>query len=251
MGERAIAIIPARGGSKRLPRKNLVRIAGLPLVAHSIRHAARAVSVAETYVSTDDEEIAQVARDHGAEIVLRPAELAGDEATSESALLHVLDERRRQGLDAPELVVFLQVSSPVRSAADVDGAVATLVEQEADSLFSAAPDHRLLWTTEGGGPAPSNWELGHRPRSQAMEHQWVENGSIYVFRPRVLRETGNRLGGRIALYPMDVWSSFELDTPEDLQLLEWILTRVRRPEADWPAQVSLAAFDFDGVMTDN
>ena len=110
----AIALIPARGGSKRIPRKNLLPLAGLPLVAHSIRHAIAAHAVSEVYVSTDDPEIADVARTFGAEVVMRPTELAGDQATSESALLHALDDRARRGLPDPELVVFLQPTSPVR-----------------------------------------------------------------------------------------------------------------------------------------
>jgi YrbI family 3-deoxy-D-manno-octulosonate 8-phosphate phosphatase len=243
----AIAIIPARGGSERVPRKNLVRVAGLPLIAHSILHASGAEGVAETYVSTDDGEIASVAREYGAEVVLRPPDLAGAEATSEAALLHVLNERG----DDPELVVFLQATSPVRSASDVDAAIRTLVDEDADSVFSAAPDHRLLWRREDGVPRPLNWEVERRPRSQELSGQWVENGSIYVFRPRVLREHGNRLGGRIALYPMDYWSSFELDSPDDVRLLEWILTSVRPPAARWPERIALVVFDFDGVMTDN
>jgi YrbI family 3-deoxy-D-manno-octulosonate 8-phosphate phosphatase len=247
----AIAIIPARGGSERVPRKNLVRVAGLPLIAHTIRHARQAAGVAETYVSTDDDEIATVAREYGAEVVRRPPALAGAQSTSEEALVHVLDERRGRGKDDPELVVFLQATSPVRSSGDVDAAIRTLVEENADSVFSAAPDHRLLWRVEADAPRPLNWELGRRPRSQELDGQWLENGSIYVFRPQVLREHGNRLGGKIALYPMEYWSSFELDSADDARLLEWILTSVRPPEARWPERIALVAFDFDGVMTDN
>src|SRR5437868_3714304 len=128
-----IAIIPARGGSKRLPGKNLRRLAGLPLVVHSIRHALRAAAVSETYVSTDDEEIARVSLAEGATVARRPPELATDQATSESALLHVLDERKKQGLPDPDLVVFLQCTSPWRRAGDIDGAIAALVEAGADS----------------------------------------------------------------------------------------------------------------------
>src|SRR4029077_19056731 len=104
VSEHAVAIIPARGNSRRIPRKNLVPLAGLPLVAHSIRHALASTRIAEVYVSTDDAEIAAVARAHGAEVVMRPAQLAEDGATSESALLHTLDERRAHGHADPDLV---------------------------------------------------------------------------------------------------------------------------------------------------
>ena len=148
-------------------------------------------------------------------------------------------------------MVFLQATSPVRTSADVERALELVREQRADSLLSASRDHRLLWRVEDGAPRPLNWQLEHRPRSQELDGQWVENGSIYVFRPGLLRATGNRLGGTIALLEMDVWSSFELDTPEDLRLLEWILTVVRPGPPSWPERISLVAFDFDGVMTDN
>ena len=110
---RVIAIVPARGGSKRIPAKNLLPIAGRPLLAHSLRHAREADAVSETWVSTDDPEIAALAAREGARVVERPADLASDTATSEAALLHVLDARRAQGLDDPDLVVFLQAPTDV------------------------------------------------------------------------------------------------------------------------------------------
>jgi YrbI family 3-deoxy-D-manno-octulosonate 8-phosphate phosphatase len=247
-----LAIIPARGGSERVPRKNARELAGLPLLAHTIRHAREARLVDAVVVSTDDAELAALARDQCADVVLRPAELASAEATSESALLHVLDERRAAGLDDPELVVFLQATSPVRRPGDVDGAIETLRETGADAVFSAAPSHRLIWRGEQTAVTPLTYDPARRPREQDMEPEWYENGSIYVFRPDVLREHGHRLGGRVAVYPMDEWSSFQLDTEEDAQLLEWILRRPElRPPVRWPNPLGLLVLDFDGVLTDN
>jgi N-acylneuraminate cytidylyltransferase len=247
-----IAIIPARGGSKRLPRKNLLSLGGRPLVGHSIRHAQQSRLVHEVYVSTEDPEIAEVACRYGAEVVLRPSELAGDEATSESALLHVLDDRVRRGLPDPDLVVFLQCTSPVRHPHDVDRAIETLLQADADSLFSACENHRLIWAVKEKQLCSLNYDYHRRQREQDMATQYCENGSIFVFRPAVLRQHKNRLGGKIAVYEMDYWSSFQLDTPDDVALLEWIL---RRPEyttpRTWPEKIELVVFDFDGVMTDN
>ncbi|MBI4236643.1 MAG: acylneuraminate cytidylyltransferase family protein, partial [Chloroflexi bacterium] len=126
--ERVLCIIPARGGSKRLPRKNLALLLGEPLVAHSIRHALEARLVQRVVVSTDDAEIASVAEQHGAEVVRRPAEIAGDTATSESALLHVLDHLERTESYHPDLVVFLQCTSPVRQRDDIDNAIRALLD---------------------------------------------------------------------------------------------------------------------------
>jgi YrbI family 3-deoxy-D-manno-octulosonate 8-phosphate phosphatase len=247
-----IAVIPARGGSKRVPGKNLLPLAGLPLVAHTIHHALAARSVEEVIVSTDDAEIAAVARGYGADVVERPPELASDEATSESALLHVLDERAGRGLSDPELVVFLQCTSPVRRKDDIDGAVETLRAGGFDSLFSACATHALVWERAGGEVRPVNWDHTRRLREQDRAPQLIENGSIYVFRPEILREHGNRLAGLIGVYEMDVWSSFQIDTPDDVALVEWILKRPGyAPPIDWPDQLELVVFDFDGVMTDN
>jgi YrbI family 3-deoxy-D-manno-octulosonate 8-phosphate phosphatase len=245
-----VAIIPARGGSKRVPAKNVLPIAGRPLVAHSIAHARASRCVTETIVSTDDPSIADIAVRNGAAVVRRPTELASDSATSESALLHVLDDRCARGLDDPELVVFLQATSPVRRRDDIDQAVATLRAAEADSLFSATENKHFLWSADGV-PKTLNYNFRMRPREQDMDNQVMENGSIYVFKPEVLRRDGNRLGGLIAVYAMDFWSSFQLDSPEHAELLDWILARPDyASDNDWP-RLELVVFDFDGVMTDN
>lgn len=223
-----VAIIPARGGSKRMPAKNRAAIAGVPLVTHSIRHARGASCVSEVLVSTDDEQIAAIAAAEGAEPIIRPVELSHDTATSESALVHALDVRLEHGRSEPDLVVFLQCTSPVRTTDDIDRAVATLTSSQADSLFSGCENTQLIWSIGANGLRSINYDYHCRRREQDMERQIRENGSIYVFKPWVLREQGNRLGGRIACYEMDYWSSFQIDTPKDLELCEWILERHHR-----------------------
>jgi N-acylneuraminate cytidylyltransferase len=247
-----ITIIPARGGSKRIPAKNLLTIGGHPLLAHSLRHAAASRYSAETLVSTDDPAIASLAIAAGAQAVERPAPLAGDRATSEAALLHALDSRVAAGKADPDLVVFLQATSPIRRPGDIDAAVDTLLAARADSLFSACENNRLIWALTPRGPESLTYDFHKRQREQDMPPQFRENGSIYVFKPDVLRRTGNRLGGTMAIYEMDYWSSFQIDTAEHAELCDWIL---RRPEfaaaGPWPARIDLVIFDFDGVMTDN
>jgi YrbI family 3-deoxy-D-manno-octulosonate 8-phosphate phosphatase len=243
-----IAIVPARGGSKRIGRKNLLPLAGEPLVVHTVRHALAAEEVDEVIVSTEDDEIAAVAAAAGATVIARPPELAGDRATSESALVHVLDAR--DGPD-PELVVFLQATSPVRRPEDIDAAVRQLRASGADSLLSACRDHGFIWAESPEGARPVNYDPHERPREQDMPPQYRENGSIYVFRTPVLRDGGARLGGRIEIYEMDEWSSIQVDEPEDVELAEWILARRANPADDLPDPIGLVVFDFDGVMTDN
>jgi N-acylneuraminate cytidylyltransferase len=204
-----------------VPRKNLLEVGGKPLVVHSIEHALAAREVNEVIVSTDDDEIAAIARAAGADVVQRPAALAGATASSESALLHALDAR--DGAD-PDLVVFLQATSPVRGPQDVDAAIGLLLSEGADSLFSAHPEKAHTWTRDGGALRSVSYDWRDRRREQDMDAQLRENGSIYVFRPEILRREGNRLGGTIAVYEMDWWSSFQLDELEHRALLDWILT---------------------------
>ena len=215
-----LAIIPARGGSKGVPGKNIAPLAGKPLLAHTVEQALAARLVKRVVVSTDDEAIATVARAYGAEVVARPAGISGDTATSESALLHVLDTLTGREGYAPDLVVFLQCTSPVRRPGDIDAAIQTLLDQQADSLLSVVPSHHWLWRVVDGQPDSYNFDYRRRPRRQERPAEYDENGSIYVFKPHILRQFDNRLGGRIALYEMDGWSMIDIDTPQDLALCE-------------------------------
>ncbi len=248
-----IALIPARGGSKGIPQKNLRRVGGIPLLAHTIAHARGTPEISRTIVSTDDAEIARVATEHGAEVVVRPAEISGDTASSEAALLHVLDHLKITEGYEPELVVFLQATSPLRRPDDISRAIGTLLAEGADSLFSAYRQHGFLWRREGSAPPTSfSYDYRARPRRQDVAEELVENGSIYVFRPYVLREGGNRLGGRIAVHIMDPADSFQVDEPADLELMErLLLTRRALPDQRTLRGVRLLVLDFDGVMTDN
>lgn len=247
-----LCIIPARGGSKRVPGKNLMPLAGHPMLAYSIMHALSSKRVDEVTVSTDNTEIARVAKQFGASVIERPAELSNDTATSESALLHVLDTRRSMGLPEPDTVVFLQCTSPVRRKDDIDNAIELFHKEAADSVFSACENNRLIWGMTPNGPVSLTYDWKQRKREQDMEHQYRENGSIYVVKPHLLRSTNNRMGGRIRVYEMDYWSSFQVDTEEHAQLIDWLL---RKPEYTLPPRlpqkIDLVVFDFDGVMTDN
>jgi YrbI family 3-deoxy-D-manno-octulosonate 8-phosphate phosphatase len=244
-----LAIIPARGGSKGIPRKNVRLVGGIPLVAHSIRHAREASCVTRVVVSTDDAEIAAVSQEFGAEVVMRPATIAGDTASSESALLHVL-ETLAEGGYMPDLVVFLQATSPVRDPGDIDRAVATLLAEDADSLFSACRVEGFVWRNEKGAISSFSYDYRNRARRQDAPEDLIENGSIYVFRPTLLRETGNRLGGRIAVLRQHPLDSFQVDEPQDLEVVERILS-FRQPPLAAPSDLALLVLDFDGVLTDN
>lgn len=250
-----LALIPARGGSKGIPGKNLRLLGGLPLLTWSLRHASASPSVRRVVVSTDSDEIAAVARGEGAQVVHRPAELAGDEASSESALSHALDELEARDGYAPELVVFLQATSPLRRPGEIERAIETLDREGADSLFSASPVHGFVWRRKGRALDALTYDPRRRPRRQEIGEDLLENGSIYLFKPRILAEHGNRLGGKIAVHPMHPLDSFQVDEPGDLELMERLLAAgVHEPPSrpgDGLGEVELLVLDFDGVLTDD
>ncbi len=221
--ESILALIPARGGSKGIPGKNLRKLAGKPLLAHSIEQAQQASAVTRVAVSTDDGSIAEVAGRFGAEVIRRPAEISGDEATSESALIHALDHLEGEEGYVPDLVLFLQATSPLRRSDDIPRAIETLRAEGADSLFSACAVHGFLWRRNSAGLASVSYDFRRRQRRQDIGEDLLENGSIYLFKPWVLRRHGNRLGGKISIHRMDPLFSFQVDEPGDLQLMERLL----------------------------
>lgn len=220
-----LAIIPARGDSKRLPRKNLLPIQGKPLIVYSIEAALESQEVNRVVVSTDNQEIADVSKKAGAEVVLRPASLSHDTASSESALLHVLDTLEQKEKYTPDLVVFLQCTSPIRKKDDIDRALETYRKTKVDSLFSACRNDKFIWRLSPQGPMSLNYDYKNRKREQDVPLEFRENGSIYIFSPKLLREHNNRLGGKIGVYEMGFWSSFQVDTVEDLELIQWICSK--------------------------
>ena len=202
-----IAVIPARGGSKRLPGKNLRLLGGKPLVAWTIEHAKEAKLIDKVIVSSDDDAILRVAREYGVMALRRPSELCTDEATSESALLHALKHVENR----VDWVVMLQCTSPFRMEEDVDQAIWRARMNDADSSVSVVPFHGFVWDAFG---SPINHATAVRQRTQDREKEYVENGSIYVMRPDML-EKGRRFGYNPALFIMDPSTALDIDTEED------------------------------------
>ena len=220
-----LAVIPARGGSKGIPKKNLQPLAGKPLVAHSILQARQTPSITRVVVSTDDQEIAAVSHDYGAETVFRPAELSGDAATSESALIHTLHHLQETENYQPDLLVFLQCTSPLTLAEDIEGTVQALVQNQADSALSVAPFHYFLWGYDQAGDVTAiNHDKYIRPRRQDRDPQYVETGAVYVMRVPGFLQARHRFFGKIALYHMPLERRLEIDDPIDLQIAEVLMS---------------------------
>ncbi|HEY8746509.1 MAG TPA: acylneuraminate cytidylyltransferase [Tepidisphaeraceae bacterium] len=249
-----VAIIPARGGSKGIPRKNVRTLAGKPLLAWTIEAALGASRVNRVIVSTDDREIADVAREFGAEVIWRPEEISGDAASSESALLHVLEELMRTEAYEPELIAFLQCTSPLTASADVDGTIEALLDGKADSALSVAPFHYFVWMPdEEGSSVGVNHDKSCRPRRQDREAQYLETGAVYVMKADGFSKSRHRFFGRTLTYVMPSERTLEIDDPRDLIVAESLL-RLREQNdlaALLPRPVRGVVFDFDGVFTDN
>ncbi len=250
-----VCIIPARGGSKGIPRKNLRTVGGVPLVARSIRAARAAGRVDTIIVSTDDAEIAAVSKAHGARAVIRPEALATDTASSEAALIHVLEVLAGEG-SHPDLVVFLQCTSPFTTAAEIDRCVAALDDPRAAAAVSVASDHGFLWTADADGFAIGvnhDWTQP-RKRRQDLPPQYRETGSIYVMRTAAFLERRTRFCGRVVAVPVEVPCA-EIDSPLDLAVADAVAPLVEPaggPDLDARAgTVRALVMDFDGVHTDD
>lgn len=252
--QNVIAVIPARGGSKALPRKNVLPVAGKPLIVWNVEAALAAQSVSRVVVSTDDAEIAAIARQAGAEVIDRPVELAGDAASSESALLHALEVLRQCDGGEPDLLVFLQCTSPLTTAEDIDQAVKRLLDEQADACFTAKEFHYFIWKQNPDGSAEGiNHDKRVRPRRQDREPQYEENGAVYVMKAGGFIKARHRFFGKTVFSLMPAERCFEIDEAVDLKIAEMLL-RERQQEkhkARLPKQLKALLLDFDGVMTDN
>lgn len=244
-----VAIIPARGGSKGVPGKNLRRVGGMPLVERAVRAAAAAAGVDLVVVSTDDAEIARVAETAGARIVARPAELSGDTASSESALLHALDALAADGIRVGT-VVFVQATSPFIPSDGIAEAVAHITAGRFDSVFSAFQTYGFLWRRDAHQRATAiNHDASHRPRRQDREPHHLETGAFYAFTADGFRAAGHRFFGRIGIVEVPEASAIEVDDEHQLAVAA-ALAALAGP-MDAPITASVLVTDFDGVHTDD
>ena len=236
-----LAIIPARGGSKAVRLKNLRKVGGQSLLGRAIQSAQAAASVSEVVVSTDHEQIRQEALAYGASVVDRPAEIAGDTASSESVLLHVLAQRAEH----PQITLFIQCTSPFIDPADLDAAVQQVASGEADVSFAAVPDHGFHWglSPEGAAVAVGH-DAAHRPRRQDREPRFRETGAFYAMHTPGLLASGHRFFGTLAIQQVPVEHGIDIDSEDDLHWADQ-----QAAGAAGHIEVDAVVTDFDGVHT--
>ena len=231
------AVIPARGGSKRIENKNVREVDGKPLIAHTLDQVSAASSIDRAIVSTDSQTIADAARRYGGDVPFeRPAELADDEATSPPVVEHALEWVRGTGAD-PDIVVMLQVTTPLRTADDIDGAVEKLRSREdATSIVSVTEfDTPPYWAVEkdDSGNLTSYFEedvlwVDEIPRSQDLKTLYYPNGAVFAARTEVFENELNFYTESTLSFEMPPQRSFDIDEPWELDLVRQIFESRRK-----------------------
>jgi N-acylneuraminate cytidylyltransferase len=213
--QRVVAVIPARGGSKGVPGKNLCLVGGVPLVGRAVASARDSELIDEVYVSTDAATIAEAAVSAGATVIVRPDGIAADTSSSEAALLHALDSLEGD----PGILVFIQATSPFIDPADLDAAIALVRDGAYDVVFSAKPSHAFLWRDdEQDGAVGVNHDSSYRLRRQESEPQFQETGAFYVMRVDGFRQARFRFFGLIGIAVVPELTAIEIDTLDDLEI---------------------------------
>ncbi|MFG2450737.1 cytidylyltransferase domain-containing protein [Streptomyces sp. NPDC048512] len=280
---RVLAVIPARGGSKGVPAKNLLPVGGVPLVARAVRECRSARLVTDVVVSTDDQAIAAAARQAGAEVVLRPAAIAGDTATSEAAVLHAMDAHEALHGSPVDVVLLVQCTSPFIIREDVDGVVNAILTEGADAALTVAPFHGFVWRDADDDPAAPvaadtgraavaggtdtlvadtavsggygiNHDKSFRPRRQDRPQDLLETGAVYAMEATGFRAARHRFFGRTELVRTDPARVLEIDDPHDLaraRALAPLFDATRPGSLPTAADIDAVVLDFDGTQTDD
>lgn len=235
MKNKIIAIIPARGGSKGLPGKNIIPLGGKPLIAWSIEAAKKSKLIERVIVTTDDEKIASVVKEYGAEVpFIRPAELAQDDTPPDPVLRHTLQFlEEKEGVE-PEIIVWLEPPCPFRTPEEIDAAIEMLQnDPKADSLRSVIEPFQnpfKSWTIEGKYLRPLIEKKGQvlhtGPRQKTQKVYW-QNGALFLLKYDTIMKKGNFFGDNIIPYIMKSDRFVDIDKKEDLELAEWYLKKFK------------------------
>jgi len=214
-----IAVIPLRGGSKGIPRKNLKEINGNPLSSYAINAALKAERINEVWVSSDDQEIIDFVNAEFPEVKIRirPAQFATDTASTESVILDLIHSNKFMPMDQ---LILIQATSPLVTSKDLDEALIQLSESEKNSLVSGVEFKRFTWGKDGN---PMNYNVFKRPRRQDFDGLFLENGAFYISNIKTIERTQNRIDVPAELYYMAEETAFEIDEISDWMIVENLL----------------------------
>lgn len=243
MSESWVALVPLRGGSKSIPKKNIKPIAGKPLCCWSLDAAHESGIFSRIIVSTDSDEIAAEVRIKApyAEVIMRPSELATDTASTEAVMIHLMEKV------AFDVLCTIQVTSPGTEADDFRAAARKFKDESLDSLVTGVLTKRFFWSHHGQA---INYDPLNRPRRQDFPGVIMENGAFYLTRRAILEKHRCRLGGKMGIYTMDESTAVEIDEPSDWPLVEAVLLKRNSPLSAAARKVKLLVVDVDGTLTD-
>lgn len=211
---KTVALILARGGSKGIPKKNLILVNNKPLIYYSISACLKS-KASEVWVSTDDPQIEETAKKYGANVLLRPAELSRDSSKCEEALRHFTENV------SYDVLAFVQNTSPLVTPEDINKGIDIVASGKNDSVFSVYKEH---WTGRWSlNIEPINWDPSHRPRRQDQVENYVENGAFYIITKSSFDKTGLRFGEKIGVVEMPYFRSFQVDTHDDIKLIDSLI----------------------------
>ena len=218
-----IAIILARGGSKGLPNKNILDFCGKPLISWTIQNCFDA-GINSVWVSSDSKEILRISKNFGARTILRPKSLSGDLSSSEDAWAHAYDEIKKNNSNVIDWIFAPQVTSPIREPKDIIKGLEYIKSELYDSMFSCCiAEDLFFWQRDKDDILTSiNYDWKNRKRRQEISNKYIENGSYYLFKPKVIK-MGNRFGKSIGCVEMESWKMFEIDSESDFRLCSAIM----------------------------
>ena len=213
-----LAIIPARGASKGIPRKNLKLLNDKPLINHTIQAALESKYVTRSIVSTEDKEIMKISKSLNVEVLKRPKELADDNSPLEPVMHHVLDHLKQKENYMPDLIILLQATSPLRNAKHIDESIVELKRKKFDSILSVSESKALVWKKQSNSQIiPITYDPQNRQNRQQMKDKLLENGAIYITKYKLFKKNNCRISGKIGFYKMPNELSYEIDKPHELE----------------------------------
>jgi CMP-N,N'-diacetyllegionaminic acid synthase len=218
-----VAIILARGGSKGITKKNLVNFCGKPLLIWSIEQVKKVNEISSIWISSDDKEILDVAKSHYVQTILRPKEISSDTSSTEEGLNHAIKKIELETNNKIDFVICLQATSPIREPSDIKKGIKKIISGNFDSLFSATINKDLLMWEVREKLVPISFDHKKPRRRQELPKQLLENGSFYIFRPKILEDYDYMLSGKVGFIEMEFWKTFEIDEYEDIEFCETLM----------------------------